>query len=376
VDRYDAASETWTLTFVTQLSAEDEPDWAWSPTGNLGRLTSRVSPDGNWVTFMSDRSLTGYHNRDTVSGKLDEEVYTWGTAAEKVSCVSCNPNGARPTGVFDSTSAETGEGVGLLVDRPASYKERWLSGSLPGWTHLSIFEARYASRALNDSGRVYFMSAEGLVPQDTNGKEDVYQFEPAGVGGCTGESETFHASLGGCVSLISSGKSPRESAFLDASPTGNDVFFVTAGALAPSDTDAAFDVYDASVCGVAGSPACLPAPAATPKPCESVSECRTATNTPPPSFGAPPTSSTGASGNIVAPAATAGVLSSTTTKPKTVVKPLTRAQKLAKALKACRKLKKKSKRHSCEATARKHYGPVKKAKAKKATAAARGRAGR
>src|SRR6185312_15393416 len=76
-DHYDASSGTWTTTLVAQLSAEDEPDWAWSPTGNLGRLTSRVSDDGNWATFMSDRSLTGYHNRDTVSGKLDEEVYSY-----------------------------------------------------------------------------------------------------------------------------------------------------------------------------------------------------------------------------------------------------------------------------------------------------------
>jgi hypothetical protein len=46
---------------------------------------------------------------------------------------------------------------------------------------------------------------------------------------------------------------------------------------------------------------------------------------------------------------------------------ITRAQKLAKALKACRKLKKKSKRVLCEAKARKHYGPLKKATKKKAS---------
>src|SRR5258708_11947895 len=101
--------------------------------------------------------------------------------------------------------------------------------------------------------------------------------------------------------MISSGKSQRESAFLDASPSGNDVFFVTAAALAPRDPDTGFDVYDAGVCGVSGSPTCLPEQAATPKPCESVTECRTATNTPPPEFPAGPTSKPAPSRTTVRP---------------------------------------------------------------------------
>jgi hypothetical protein len=46
------------------------------------------------------------------------------------------------------------------------------------------------------------------------------------------------------------------------------------------------------------------------------------------------------------------------------VKALTRAQKLSKALKACRKDKGNAKRATCEAKARKQYGPVKKTKKK------------
>jgi hypothetical protein len=46
-------------------------------------------------------------------------------------------------------------------------------------------------------------------------------------------------------------------------------------------------------------------------------------------------------------------------------KALTRAQKLAAALKACKRDKSKSKRQACERTARKRFGPVKKAKGKK-----------
>ncbi len=46
-------------------------------------------------------------------------------------------------------------------------------------------------------------------------------------------------------------------------------------------------------------------------------------------------------------------------------KPLTRAQKLAKALKACKKDNNKAKRARCDASAKKHYGPLRKSKKKK-----------
>ena len=73
------------------------------------------------------------------------------------------------------------------------------------------------------------------------GVENVYEYEPAGVGGCGGSS-------GGCVALISSGTSHKESAFLEATPSGNDVFFLTAAQLAPAGHRRRFDIYDAREC--------------------------------------------------------------------------------------------------------------------------------
>ena len=101
---------------------------------------------------------------------------------------------------------------------------------------------------------MFFNSPDDLVPQATNHKEDVYEYEPAGVGSC-------ESSSGGCVALMSSGDSTEESAFLEATPSGNDVFFLTAAQLLPQDTDRAFDIYDARVCTPA-SPCLTPPPPA------------------------------------------------------------------------------------------------------------------
>jgi hypothetical protein len=59
-----------------------------------------------------------------------------------------------------------------------------------------------------------------------------------------------------------------------------------------------------------------------------------------------------------------GGVGSVTTRPAAPTVPLTRTQELAKALKVCKKVKSKSKRKTCEATAKKRYGPKPKKKAK------------
>ena len=352
--------------FIAALSSEDGADWGAGLSkelgiseGNLSSVTARVSPDGRYLTFMSDRSLTGYQNEDATSAhageRLDEEVFLYDSSANRLTCASCNPNGEgsgweRPHGVFDTELS--GEGLGLLADRPEIWSNRWLAASIPGWTFNitnASTSAVYQTRYLSDSGRLFFDSADALVPQDTNGKQDVYQYEPEGVGSCRRS--------GGCVGLISSGTSGRESTFLDASESGNDVFFLTSAKLVSQDGDEAFDIYDARVC-TESSP-CLKSKVRTREACESSATCRPAPS--PQTQSAPPPASTTFSG----PGNTAkqGTLpSKTPAKPK----PLTRAQKLAQALKSCRKQDKhnKKKRGACERQARKRYGSEAKAKPK------------
>ena len=309
---------------------------------NLGELTARVSPDGRYLAFMSKRSLTGYDNRDAKSGAAaDQEVYEYDSATGRLSCASCDPSGQRPTGVFDS-----GEFPGLLVDRPQLWRGQYAGGLDPGVDARSTSpHALYQSRYLANSGRLFFNSPVGLVPSDGNATEDVYEYEPEGVGSCNVAPA--------CVGLISSGSSSEESAFLDASESGGDVFFLTAAQLSGQDEDHALDAYDAHVCTLA--PGCAPPTQGHPPPCASADACRSAPTPQPGIFGAPASSTFSGVGNLVSDLPSPA-------KPK--AGPLTRAQKLKRALAACRKKKPKRKRASCERQARKRFGPVRK-KAKK-----------
>jgi len=351
--------EGWeTPKFIAALTGEDSHDWRYASgqRGDLAQTTSRVSPNGLYLAFMSDRSLTGYDNVDThpeAHGARDEEVFLYNASTDRVLCASCDPTGARPAGVYDTISS--GEGLGLLVDRIETWNGRWLAGSIPGWTAVTVLRALYQSRYLSDSGRLFFNSADSLVPAATNGKMDVYEYEPDGVGSCK--------SATGCIALISGGASPHESAFLDASASGGDVFFLTAEKLVAQDHDTAFDVYDAHVCTLS-SPCPAPPSEEAQTPCASEEACRGGMITSVPALPSAPPSALRGPGNV---AAQQVLGAKTEVKPqvKAKAKPLTRAQKLAKALKACKKDKKKKKRAACEKQARKKYGPQKKAKSTK-----------
>ncbi len=124
-----------------------------------------------------------------------------------------------------------------------------VAGFLLDSDSLEGAQSLYQPHTLSDSGRLFFNSTDGLVAQDSNGGEDVYEFEPPGVGACKGSVGTFVSRAGGCVGLISSGASEKESVFMDASESGDDVFFLTAAKLSPLDRDNAYDVYDARVGG-------------------------------------------------------------------------------------------------------------------------------
>jgi hypothetical protein len=215
---------------VAMLNGGDSSDWS-------GSYTARVTPDGTHLAFNSIDRLTGYDNTDASTGSADTEVFLYDASSGALVCASCNPSGANPIGSSQLDPIEPG-----LLGGGNEYVQHNLS---------------------DDGSRLFFDSGDALSPRDTNGKQDVYEWE------------------NGQIYRISTGSSVDDSTFLDASANGDNVFFVTRQQLVPQATDAdRFDLYDARVGGG------FPAPVSTP-PCTG-DACKPAP-TPPP---APPTVAT------------------------------------------------------------------------------------
>ncbi len=196
--------------FVAQLGGGEEgANWS-----QPDKRAAEASPGGRYLAFLSKERLTGYDNtgpcRNLNPGWAPgpcAEAFLYDAATATLTCASCNPSGERP---LDFTELRR----------------------ILGGTRLA--QPRY----LTDEGRLYFDSRDSLVPADTNdGVEDVYQYEPQGVGTCTRAA--------GCTSLISAGTGADDSNFLTIDPSGKNVFFTTRDQLTLRDKDQLIDLYDA-----------------------------------------------------------------------------------------------------------------------------------
>ena len=171
---------------------------------------ARMSSDGSAVVFLSS-SLVGLSG-DFNSGTNLEQVYHYDVPANTLSCVSCAPAGVTPT-----SSAE----LSVLQANESSQ-----TSAVDLDKEVGLVDERGIS---SDGDRIFFDTRDPLVPQASNGARNVYEWED------------------GTVYLLSSGKSPENSYFLDNSESGEDVFFATTEGLVPGDTDGAYDVYDARI---------------------------------------------------------------------------------------------------------------------------------
>jgi hypothetical protein len=203
----------------------------------------RTTADGGRLAFVSRAPLTGYDNKDVGDGTAELELYVYDVGTNQLHCISCNPSGARPAGR-------------KFKDGPAELRVAAMMA--PADNELDSPHDLSA-----DGSRLFFESFEALVPRDGNGKGDVYEWEQAeSQAACEAiGAELFVASAGGCLSLISSGQSPSDSEFLDASASGSDAFFKTGSSLLPQDPGLV-DIYDARVNGG------LPTPPPSTVPCE------------------------------------------------------------------------------------------------------------
>jgi hypothetical protein len=260
---------------------EGTPEWTTMLVPSGGGL---VSPNGRYLAFGSTSSLTGYDNRDAATGTPDGEVYVYDAAAGRLACVSCNPTGERPSGASSLEGPHFNRLTGPVANQP---------------------------RDVSDSGRVFFNSNDALVPQDVEGTQDVYEYEPEGVGSCAISDDTFNERSDGCVSLLSAGTSPSTSTFLDAGETGGDVFLLTTSKLSSQDPGEAYVVYDAHEC--TSEVPCHVPPVGSP-PCSTEASCRPAPTPQPSIYGAPSSATFSGVGNIAPPASAP----KTATKKKTV----------------------------------------------------------
>ena len=318
--RFDTKTET--TTYITTVSGSDYPSdktnqWWFDVYGGeeLGSDSTAewyTTPDGRYLIFASVANVTGYDSTESSytgnPSAIDEcptpqgagrayrctEIYRYDAVSKTIVCVSCNPTGARPSSnALFARSAPRGSNPAGEPPRPVS----------------------------DDGSYVFFDTTEALVPQDTNGTLDVYEWHD------------------GTLSLVSSGTDSNNSYFLDSSPDGANVFFGTHAQLVPADTDNQGDLYDARICTSAEP--CAQAARGETAQCEG-DACQAPS--PAPIDQSPASLSFSGSGNVVAAGAPA---------PK-AKPPLTRAQKLAAALKACTRRSGRA-RARCKTQARKRY---------------------
>jgi hypothetical protein len=200
---------------------EEVKNWVETQNQDFIRRISRITDDGRYVLYLNSSS-------NTPSWVLyDADKGT-------VACASCDPAGAPDPIPVDGATIQT-------------------------------FADKYIPRTLverDGRAQVFFHTAASLAAEDTNGMRDVYRYD----------------SGDGSVRLISSGHSSSDTYFVDASPDGRDVFFVTRESLSRWDVDENQDLYDARIGGG------LPDPSVV-KPC-SGDLCQGASTPPPPAVAA------------------------------------------------------------------------------------------
>ena len=273
--RFSEQGGSFALTFVARLAKNEANEGRdarnWSPRSNVGTLsentsakTSRVTPDGQTLVFSSQRSQTGYTNKYCWTGRFPgcgsfQEVYRYSAGSESLTCISCNPTGEVPLG-------------------DAQLSTEVLNAHLVPRVYI---ESRLTRNVTPDGSRVFFQSPDPLVPGDTNADAgctyrnengrtspdclDVYEWEAVDApGGSCHEAEVN----GGCLYLLSTGKSRDASYFIDASTDGTSAFIGTTSQLVPADKDALYDAYNVRTDGGLASQHVTP-----PTPCSSGEAC-------------------------------------------------------------------------------------------------------
>jgi hypothetical protein len=305
LSRYDVPDEK--LSFVASVAIDG---------------LTRVSPDGRYFYFNG--GVAG------VPSGAGQQVFRYDSAESTIECISC-ASSSDPEPKLESYLGSNG-GAGAEDGRIAT------QNGVPGLTLMSA-NGEFA----------FFDTPDALVPQDIDGElkptlendgggtvnsdeleeyqskefspsSDVYEWREDGVDGC--------GDVQGCLALISSGRGGVRNTLLGSTLSGNDVFIYSQSQLAPSDTDAAGDIYDVRVNGG------FPPPVGPGVECEGAA-CSTPASAP---NDATPSSLTSAGAGNLPPAATVP-----SAKPK---------KKVVKKKKQSRKRKRVKRGHKARKTSR------------------------
>ena len=179
----------------------------------LGASDTRSTPDGSVFLFQTTAPLTSFNNfEDEAEDCLDKakggercpQAYLYDTTTDELTCVSCPPQGTGPATGF------------------ADFYEWGVISDLNPPNNLS-----------NDGTTVVFESTEDLLPQDGNGRRDVYRWKK-------GEG----------LAMISTGQALTPSFIYGVTPNASDIAIVTTEKLVPHDVNGGTErIYDARVNG-------------------------------------------------------------------------------------------------------------------------------
>ena len=243
----------------------------------------RVSGGGSVLAFESTRGLVKWFDNAPVEPGLCgeggggcREVYLYDAVSGRLVCVSCDSGGGSPVGPAELGAQEEDTEGNAFGEVSSFYVQR----------NLSV-----------GGGRLFFQSGDALVPSDSDGLVNVYEWERPASGvepgdSCSVSSADYSAHTGGCVFAVSDVAGGYASHFMDASPSGEDVFIATADQLVPSDTDSRVDVYDVRVGG--GFPV-----VAVPAVCVNADSCKGPVSGQPGVFGVPASATFSGPGNPV-----------------------------------------------------------------------------
>jgi hypothetical protein len=208
-----------TVRYIGSVPLADETFLTGETGLGLSPVLARVSDGGQRIVFWTrdGAGLTGYPHAQTCGDGSGHpgpcgEVYAYDAQANggagELFCASCAPDGAPA-----SSGSHFFEDYNAGVLGPTEHEVQALTG---------------------DGERLFFMTRKRLLAADRNGVvQDVYQYD-------------LDARR---LSLVTSGEGSDDAYFLEASPSGDDVFFGTRERLVARDTDRAFDIYDARVGG-------------------------------------------------------------------------------------------------------------------------------